>query len=57
MDTRGEVEEELMIYFKGIMTEYKKDRDQDIAQITTLIPRKVTERIMRCLIIPSPCRR
>ena len=32
-----------MIYFKGIMTKDNNDRDQDIAQITALIPRTVTK--------------
>ena len=43
METRGEVEEELTNYFRGFMTEDNNDRDQDIAQITALIPRIVTK--------------
>ena len=42
VETRGEVEEELTSYFKGIMTEDNNDRDRDIAQIIDLIPRRVT---------------
>ena len=43
VETRGEIEEEITIYFKGIMTKDNNDRDQDIAQITALIPRTVTK--------------
>ena len=41
VETREEVEEELSSYFKGIMTEDNFSREQDIAQITVLIPRVV----------------
>ena len=43
METRGEVEEELTSYFKGIVIEDNNDRDLDIAQITTLIPRTIAK--------------
>ena len=42
METREEVKEELLSYFKGIMTEDNYSREQDIAQITALIPRVVS---------------
>ena len=42
METRGEIEEELISYFKGIMTEDNNERDRDIAWISDLIPRRVT---------------
>ena len=42
METREEVEEELSSYFKEIMTEDNFLREQDIAQITALIPRVVS---------------
>ena len=42
METRGEIEEELTNYIKGIMTEDGIDRNQDIGHIIALIPRTVT---------------
>ena len=42
METREEVKEELSSYFKGIMTEDNYSREQDIAQITVMIPRVVS---------------
>ena len=42
VETRGEIEEELISYFKGIMIEDNNDRDWDISWITDLIPRRVT---------------
>ena len=41
METREEVEEELSSYFKGIMTKDNYSREQEIAQITNLIPRSI----------------
>ena len=43
VETREEVEEELSSYFKGIMTEDNYSREQDIAQITVMIPRVVSK--------------
>ena len=42
VETREEVEEELSSYFKGIMTEDNYSREQDIAQVTALIPKVVS---------------
>ena len=42
METREEVGEELVSHFKKIMTEENGARDQDIAWIIDLIPRRVT---------------
>ena len=42
VETRGEVEEELTSYFKGIITKENSDKDQNIDCIIALIPRKVT---------------
>ena len=42
VETREEIEEELTIHFKEIMTEDNTDRGQDIDRIIALIPRSVT---------------
>ena len=42
METKEEVKEELSSYFKGIMTKDNYSREQEIAQITDLIPRSVS---------------
>ena len=42
VETREEIEEELSSYFKGILTEDNNTREQEIAQITDLIPRSVS---------------
>ena len=42
METREEVEEELSSYFKGILIEDNNSREQEITQITDLIPKSVS---------------
>ena len=42
VENREEVEDELSSFFKGILTEDNNSREQEIAQITDLIPRSVS---------------
>ena len=42
VETREGVEEELLSYFKGIPTEDNNSREQELAQVTDLIPKSIS---------------
>ena len=54
VENREEVEEELSSYFKGILTNDNNLREQEIVQITDLIPRSISREDNENLNKPIP---
>ena len=52
MDSKGEIEEQLVNHFEDIMTEDRGDRRQDINNTTRLIPRVITRENNEMLVKP-----